>query len=184
MDVGPSALGECRQEGRDPPASGGPLTPRSRSHPRCFVPAVPPRQPVMSSLLETQGGQLGIIQCTVESDPEANLTLWRGDEALACTQGCPPAPSPRLQATASYNSLRLELRDVVLEDEGTYVCRAGNTQGNASTSMAFSAESECGAGGVGGCPGPEPPGSERWGSPGTREGGEGRWSRRSWVLLV
>uniref|UniRef100_A0A8B9C4T8 Sialic acid binding Ig like lectin 1 n=1 Tax=Anser brachyrhynchus TaxID=132585 RepID=A0A8B9C4T8_9AVES len=113
------------------------------SHTSAAVPLrvlFPPRQPVMSSLLETQGGQLGIIQCTVESDPEANLTLWRGDEALACTQGCPPAPSPRLQATASYNSLRLELRDVVLEDEGTYVCRAGNTQGNASTSMAFSAE--------------------------------------------
>uniref|UniRef100_A0A8B9EH92 Sialic acid binding Ig like lectin 1 n=1 Tax=Anser cygnoides TaxID=8845 RepID=A0A8B9EH92_ANSCY len=113
------------------------------SHTSAAVPLrvlFPPRQPVMSSLLETQGGQLGIIQCTVESDPEANLTLWRGDEALACTQGCPPAPSPRLQVTASYNSLRLELRDVVLEDEGTYVCRAGNTQGNASTSMAFSAE--------------------------------------------
>uniref|UniRef100_A0A8B9URL6 Sialic acid binding Ig like lectin 1 n=1 Tax=Anas zonorhyncha TaxID=75864 RepID=A0A8B9URL6_9AVES len=102
--------------------------------------AVPPRQPVMSSLLETQGGQLGIIQCSVQSDPEANLTLWRGGEALACTGGCPPAPSPRLQATASYNSLRLELRDVVLEDEGTYVCQARNTQGNASASMAFSAE--------------------------------------------
>uniref|UniRef100_A0A8B9SM23 Ig-like domain-containing protein n=1 Tax=Anas platyrhynchos TaxID=8839 RepID=A0A8B9SM23_ANAPL len=100
----------------------------------------PPRQPVMSSLLETQGGQLGIIQCSVQSDPEANLTLWRGGEALACTGGCPPAPSPRLQATASYNSLRLELRDVVLEDEGTYVCQAWNTQGNASASMAFSAE--------------------------------------------
>lgn len=100
----------------------------------------------MSSLLETQGGQLGIIQCSVQSDPEANLTLWRGGEALACTGGCPPAPSPRLQATASYNSLRLELRDVVLEDEGTYVCQAWNTQGNASASMAFSAESECGDG--------------------------------------
>uniref|UniRef100_A0A8B9UNF0 Sialic acid binding Ig like lectin 1 n=1 Tax=Anas zonorhyncha TaxID=75864 RepID=A0A8B9UNF0_9AVES len=99
----------------------------------------PPRQPVMSSLLETQGGQLGIIQCSVQSDPEANLTLWRGGEALACTGGCPPAPSPRLQATASYNSLRLELRDVVLEDEGTYVCQARNTQGNASASMAFTA---------------------------------------------
>uniref|UniRef100_A0A8C3GP57 Sialic acid binding Ig like lectin 1 n=1 Tax=Cairina moschata TaxID=8855 RepID=A0A8C3GP57_CAIMO len=99
----------------------------------------PPRQPVMSSLLETRGGQLGIIQCSVESDPEANLTLWRGGEALACTGGCPPAPSPRLQATASYNSLRLELRDVVLEDEGTYVCQARNTQGNASASVAFTA---------------------------------------------
>lgn len=177
LDMGPSALGGCRQEGRSPPALGVPLTPRSPSHPRCFVPAVPPRQPVMSSLLETRGGQLGIIQCSVESDPEANLTLWRGGEALACTGGCPPAPSPRLQATASYNSLRLELRDVVLEDEGTYVCQARNTQGNASASVAFSAESECGAGE--GVPGSEPPGCDP-GERGEVERGAGEgWGLRA-----
>lgn len=131
----------------------------------------------MSSLLETRGGQLGIIQCSVESDPEANLTLWRGGEALACTGGCPPAPSPRLQATASYNSLRLELRDVVLEDEGTYVCQARNTQGNASASMAFSAKSECGAGE--GVPGSEPPGCDP-GERGEVERGAGEgWGLRA-----
>ncbi|KAM9236246.1 sialoadhesin [Leptosomus discolor] len=100
----------------------------------------PPRQPAMSSFLETQGGSLGIIQCTVESDPEANLTLWRGEEAIACTWGCPTAPNPRVHATLSYNSLKVEIREVVLEDEGTYVCRAGNTQGNASAAVDFRAE--------------------------------------------
>ncbi|NXK18427.1 SN protein, partial [Arenaria interpres] len=99
----------------------------------------PPRQPVMSSLLETQSGHLGIIQCTVESDPEANLTLWRGEEMIACTWGCPTAPNPRVQATFSYNSLKVEIRDVVLEDEGTYVCWAVNLQGNASVAMDFRA---------------------------------------------
>ncbi|NXN73971.1 SN protein, partial [Himantopus himantopus] len=99
----------------------------------------PPRQPVMSSFLETQSGHLGIIQCTVESDPEANLTLWRGEEVIACTWGCPTAPSPRVHATLSYNSLKVEIRKVVLEDEGTYVCRAGNPQGNASAAMDFRA---------------------------------------------
>ncbi|XP_050751420.1 sialoadhesin [Gymnogyps californianus] len=100
----------------------------------------PPRQPVMSSFLETQGGRLGIIQCTVESDPEANLTLWRGEEAIACTWGCPTAPDPRVHATLSYNSLKVEIREVVLEDEGTYVCWAGNPQGNASAALDFRAE--------------------------------------------
>ncbi|NXS53687.1 SN protein, partial [Brachypteracias leptosomus] len=99
----------------------------------------PPRRPVMSSLLETQGGRLGIIQCTVESDPEANLTLWRGEEAIACTRGCPTAPKPRLHTTVSYNSLKVEIQDVVLEDEGTYECWAGNPQGNSSTTMDFKA---------------------------------------------
>ncbi|NXV91027.1 SN protein, partial [Calonectris borealis] len=99
----------------------------------------PPRQPVMSSFLETQDGRLGIIQCTVESDPEANLTLWRGEEVIACTRGCPTAPNPRVHATLSYNSLKVEMREVVLEDEGTYVCRAGNPQGNASAAVDFRA---------------------------------------------
>ncbi|XP_065489801.1 sialoadhesin [Caloenas nicobarica] len=98
----------------------------------------PPRPPVMSSFLQTQGGHLGIIQCSVESDPEANLTLWRGDEVIACTGSC--ATAPRVQATSSYNSLRVEIRELVLEDEGTYVCWAGNPQGNASTAVDFRAE--------------------------------------------
>ncbi|NXL39922.1 SN protein, partial [Glaucidium brasilianum] len=99
----------------------------------------PPRQPVLSSFLQSQGGRLGVIQCTVESDPEANLTLWRGPELIACTWGCPPAPSPRLRATSSYNSLKVEIQDVVLEDEGTYRCQAGNAQGNASAAVDFRA---------------------------------------------
>ncbi|NXL09589.1 SN protein, partial [Mesembrinibis cayennensis] len=97
----------------------------------------PPRQPVMSSFLETQGGRLGTIQCTVESDPEADLILRRGEEAIACTRGCPAAP--RVRATFSYNSLKVEIREVVLEDEGTYVCWAGNPQGNASAAVDFRA---------------------------------------------
>ncbi|NXI44462.1 SN protein, partial [Galbula dea] len=99
----------------------------------------PPRQPVMSSFLDTQDGHLGIIQCTVESDPEANLTLWKGEEVIACTWGCPTAPNPRVHITLSYNSLKVEIWKVVLEDEETYVCWAGNPQGNASTAMDFKA---------------------------------------------
>lgn len=127
----------------------------------------------MSSFLETQSGHLGIIQCTVESDPEANLTLWRGEEVIACTWGCPTAPNPRVHATLSYNSLKVEIREVVLEDEGTYVCWAGNPQGNASAAMDFRAESECGEGVVGRI---EPDGTHlrsTWENPGRREAGKG-----------
>ncbi|XP_062430533.1 sialoadhesin [Rhea pennata] len=100
----------------------------------------PPRLPVMSSFLETQGGHLGIIQCTVDSDPEAQLTLLRGEEVIACTWDCHLATNPRVHATPSYNSLKVEIQEVVLEDEGTYVCLAKNLQGNASASMDFTAE--------------------------------------------
>ncbi|XP_071311903.1 sialoadhesin [Agelaius tricolor] len=100
----------------------------------------PPRQPVLSSFLQSQGGHLGIIQCSVESDPESNLTLRRGDDAIACTQGCPQATSPRVHVTRSYNSLKVEIRDVVVEDEGIYVCQAGNSQGRASATVDFKAD--------------------------------------------
>ncbi|NWU21953.1 SN protein, partial [Dyaphorophyia castanea] len=99
----------------------------------------PPRQPVLSSFLQSRGGRLGIIQCSVESDPESNLTLRRGDDVIACTRGCPQATSPRVQATRSYNSLKVEIRDVVVEDEGIYACQAGNSQGSASATVDFQA---------------------------------------------
>ncbi|NXD04349.1 SN protein, partial [Certhia familiaris] len=99
----------------------------------------PPRQPALSSFLQSQGGHLGIIQCSVESDPESNLTLRRGDDVIACTQGCPQATNPRVHVTRSYNSLKVEIRDVVVEDEGIYVCQAGNSQGSASATVDFQA---------------------------------------------
>ncbi|NWI85507.1 SN protein, partial [Pitta sordida] len=99
----------------------------------------PPRPPLLSSFLQTQGGRLGIIQCSVESDPPSNLTLTRGHNTLGCSRGCPPAPSPRVRVSPSYNSLRVEIQDVVVEDEGTYVCQAGNTQGSASATLEFRA---------------------------------------------
>ncbi|NXJ18310.1 SN protein, partial [Dicrurus megarhynchus] len=99
----------------------------------------PPRQPVLSSFLQSQGGRLGIIQCSVESNPESNLTLRRGDDAIACTRGCPQATNPRVHVTRSYNSLRVEIQDVVVEDEGIYVCQAGNSQGSARATVDFQA---------------------------------------------
>ncbi|NXA76917.1 SN protein, partial [Thryothorus ludovicianus] len=99
----------------------------------------PPRPPVLSSFLQSRGGRLGIVQCSVESDPESNLTLRRGDQVIACTRGCPQATSPRVTVTRSYNSLKVEIRDVVVEDEGVYVCQAENSQGNASATVDFKA---------------------------------------------
>ncbi|NWV17818.1 SN protein, partial [Origma solitaria] len=99
----------------------------------------PPRQPVLSLFLQSRGGRLGIIQCSVESDPESNLTLRRGDNVIACTRGCPQATSPRLGVTRSYNSLKVEIRDVVVEDEGIYECQARNSQGSASATVDFQA---------------------------------------------
>ncbi|XP_067389585.1 sialoadhesin isoform X2 [Emydura macquarii macquarii] len=100
----------------------------------------PPRRPQMSSLLETQDRHLGFILCTTDSDPPSELGLYRGDELVASTRDSGPLASQRLSATPSYNSLKVEIREVGLEDEGTYVCAARNAYGNASASMDFTAE--------------------------------------------
>ena len=51
--------------------------------------------------------------------------------------------SPRLQVTVARNTLRLEIHDVVLEDEGVYTCQANNTLGQASASATFDAQGQC-----------------------------------------
>uniref|UniRef100_A0A8D0LAI3 Ig-like domain-containing protein n=1 Tax=Sphenodon punctatus TaxID=8508 RepID=A0A8D0LAI3_SPHPU len=95
----------------------------------------PPKQPVISSFLETQEGQLGVLQCRVDSDPASELALYRGDELVASTSRSCPASDPRVTVTPSRNGLRVEIHGVALEDEGRYVCSAQNSYGNASASM-------------------------------------------------
>ncbi|XP_029450106.1 sialoadhesin isoform X2 [Rhinatrema bivittatum] len=99
-----------------------------------------PREPVMTSFLETQGGNRGFIHCTVDSDPPSEIALYRGDKLVVSTKSY-NTPSQRLIVSSSYNSLKMEIRDIVLEDEGTYVCSATNTYGNATSSIDFTAES-------------------------------------------
>ncbi|XP_025024106.1 sialoadhesin [Python bivittatus] len=100
----------------------------------------PPRKPQMTAFLQAQGSRVAIIQCTVESDPQAHLAIRKGQELLASSIDSSPPHNQRLKISPTYNSLRVEIWDVVLEDEGEYVCSAGNRYGNGSASVAFSAE--------------------------------------------
>nr|XP_033809159.1 sialoadhesin [Geotrypetes seraphini]XP_033809164.1 sialoadhesin [Geotrypetes seraphini] len=100
-----------------------------------------PREPVMTSFLETQGRRRGIIQCTVDSDPTSKIALYKDDELIVSTRSDNVANQRLLVSSSSYNSLKLEIKDVVLEDEGVYVCLARNTYGNANSSVDFTAES-------------------------------------------
>ncbi|NXE55644.1 SN protein, partial [Casuarius casuarius] len=105
----------------------------------CLSWADPPREPVLTSLLETSDGRLGILQCTVDSNPPAELALLKGDALVASTAQPQPAAPPRLSASSSLNSLRVKIHAVVMEDEGEYVCLASNAYGNASTAGNFTA---------------------------------------------
>ncbi|XP_077157431.1 sialoadhesin isoform X2 [Paroedura picta] len=100
----------------------------------------PPRKPQLTSFLQAQGGPVAVLQCTVDSVPQSHLAIYKGDELLASSRAPNMAHSQRLRASTSYNSLRLEIREVVMEDEGGYTCWASNRHGNSSVSSRLSAE--------------------------------------------
>ncbi|KAF7252900.1 Sialoadhesin [Varanus komodoensis] len=105
-----------------------------------FCPIDSPRLPIMSSLLQTRGGRLGILQCTVDSDPPSELALYKGDTLIGSTSSSPADGDPRLRVTSAHNTLKLSITDVTLEDEGPYVCSAENRYGKSTASLDFAAE--------------------------------------------
>ncbi|XP_060134300.1 sialoadhesin isoform X2 [Zootoca vivipara] len=98
----------------------------------------PPRKPQVTSFLQTQGRQVAVVHCSTQSEPQSQLAIYKGGELLASTINS--GINPRVGVSASYNSLRLEISHVVMEDEGEYFCFAGNVHGNASSSVVFIAE--------------------------------------------
>uniref|UniRef100_A0A5F8GLF4 B-cell receptor CD22 n=1 Tax=Monodelphis domestica TaxID=13616 RepID=A0A5F8GLF4_MONDO len=111
------------------------------SPPATLTVLYPPRQPTDTALVNTEAGGLGLLLCRVDSDPPAELRLLRGTRLVAASQGRSGwgHSHPRIQATSGPNSLRVEIRDVVLEDEGEYTCEAANALGNATASVALEA---------------------------------------------
>ncbi|KAG8591088.1 hypothetical protein GDO81_000014, partial [Engystomops pustulosus] len=99
----------------------------------------PPKSPTFSSFLESQHGNLAIIQCTVESNPYSELMVYKDDNLIGSSSSH-GTPSERVQVTSTVNSLRLKIREVMLSDEGLYICVAKNSMGNSSASLRFSVE--------------------------------------------
>ncbi|KAL8206490.1 UNVERIFIED_CONTAM: hypothetical protein K2H54_005405 [Gekko kuhli] len=100
----------------------------------------PPRQPVVESFLETQEGHLGVIQCTVDSNPPSEIALHKGETLLGSTNASYSPADPRVSVTRSHNALKVSIKGVTLEDEGRLVCSAQNRYGDSSTSVDFTAE--------------------------------------------
>nr|XP_056711736.1 sialoadhesin [Euleptes europaea] len=115
-------------------------TSASTSQPLSITVFYPPRKPQLTSFLQMQGGPAAVLQCTTDSVPQSHLVMYKGDELLASSSGSDTVHNHRLRVSASYNSLRVEIRDVVMEDEGGYGCWASNLYGNSSVSIRFTAE--------------------------------------------
>lgn len=92
-----------------------------------------PRSLHLTYLLESRGGQLALILCTVDSRPPAQLALSRAGHLLASST-----------AASVPNTLRLELWEPRPSDEGLYSCSAHSPLGQANTSLELRLEGEAG----------------------------------------
>lgn len=74
-----------------------------------------------------------VIQCTVDSEPPAELVLSRNSEVLAASRELHSSAPGISHVQAARNALRLQVQDATFGDGNTYVCTARNTLGSIST---------------------------------------------------
>lgn len=98
---------------------------------------------------------MGLLHCSVISEPPATLELSHDGLILASTPG-EGDHSSRFSVFSTPNSLNLEIRDLGPADSGQYTCSASNALGNSSSTLDFHAKGETGTGGWGRHPEEEP----------------------------
>lgn len=99
-----------------------------------FTPADAPRSLRLTYLLESRGGRLALILCTVDSRPPAQLAISHAGRLLASST-----------IASVPNILRLELWEPQPRDEGFYSCSAQSPLGQANTSLELRLEGEAGS---------------------------------------
>ncbi|NXQ93658.1 SN protein, partial [Sagittarius serpentarius] len=143
-----TVLCECppAPQGQAPGAGRGAELPTRWVHPAqhhtqppCLPHTDPPRDVSVSTFLENRNGQVGIVLCTADSHPASTIALYPRGRLLASSLA--PATVPRVHASPSHNTLRVELGAVGPEDSGEYTCVAGNPMGNATASAYFNVHS-------------------------------------------
>ena len=76
-----------------------------------------------------------VIQCTVDSEPPAELILSCNGKVLAASRELYSPASGIGHLQVARNALRLQVQDVTVGDDNTYVCTARNTLGSTSTAQ-------------------------------------------------
>ncbi|XP_062932438.1 sialoadhesin [Cynocephalus volans] len=97
----------------------------------------PPKTPTMMVFVEPEGGLQGILDCQVDSEPLANLTLHLGSRLVASSQPWGAPADPHIHVSASPNALRVDIKELRPSDQGEYMCSASNALGSASASTYF-----------------------------------------------
>ncbi|XP_030894149.1 sialoadhesin [Leptonychotes weddellii] len=97
----------------------------------------PPKMPTMTVFVEPEGGIQGILDCRVDSEPLASLSLHLGSRLVASSQPHRAPAEPHIRVTATANALRVDMEELRTSDQGEYVCFASNALGSASASTYF-----------------------------------------------
>lgn len=92
--------------------------------------------------VEPQDGHQGILDCRVDSEPLASLTLHRGSQLVASNQLHGAPTQPHIRVTAPPNALRVDIEELGPSNQGEYVCTASNPLGSASASTYFGTRGE------------------------------------------
>lgn len=108
------------------------------------LPTDPPKMPTMTVFVEPEGGMQGILDCRVDSEPLANLTLHLGSRLVASSQPRVTPAEPHIHVSAAPNALRVDIEELRPSDQGEYVCSASNALGSASASTYFGTRGEGG----------------------------------------
>lgn len=109
------------------------------------LPTDPPKTPTMTVFVEPEGGVQGILDCRVDSEPPASLTLHLGSRLVASSQSRGAPAETHLHISATPNALRVDFKELRPSDQGEYVCSASNALGSASASTYFGTRGEQGA---------------------------------------
>lgn len=107
-----------------------------------LLPTDPPKTPTLTVFVEPQGGHQGILDCRVDSEPLASLTLHLGSQLVASNQPHGAPTQPHIRVTAPPNALRLDIEELGPNNQGEYVCTASNALGSASASAYFGTRGE------------------------------------------
>lgn len=81
-----------------------------------------------------------MIQCTVDSEPPAELVLSHNGKVLAASHELPSSASGTGHIQVSRNALRLQVQGVTGGDDSVYVCTARNALGSISTTQKLPGE--------------------------------------------
>lgn len=94
-----------------------------------------PRDAAVSSFWDSRTSPMAVVQCTVDSEPPAELALARNGKVLATSNGIHGLAVETGHVQVARNALRLRVQAVPSGDEDTYVCTARNLLGSVSTTM-------------------------------------------------